>query len=558
MRLLIVSIFLCLHFNSIAQNSRFLIELNDKQNSTYSIKNPIQFLSPASIQRKIKYKIQLDSTDLPVSPAYLDSIRLAGAVTILNTSKWLNQVLIKTTDANALSKISKFSFVKKTSAIAKKANSIGIPGIQGRFNHEKNYTNKAGNATLANILNYGNNLPQIALHEGEFLHNKGFMGSGMKIAVLDAGFYRYQNIIAFDSVRLNNQILGTWDYVENGPSVNEDDSHGMMCLSIMAGNLPGSYVGTAPKANYYLFRTEDVASEYPVEEQNWAAAAERADSLGVDIITSSLGYNQFDDPTFNHLYADMDGTKTIVSRAAAFAVNKGMIVTNSAGNEGARPWKYIIAPADVDNVLTIGAINVNKQVPSFSSYGPAANGRVKPDVTSVGWNTVIINTTGAVATGNGTSFSNPNMAGLVTCLWQAFPEFTNLEILDAIRKSTDHYNTPDIRTGYGIPNMRLAYNSLETERYIRTAKGILKNDFIKLYPNPIQNNATILYKGQVNGKLAIKLIGNDGKTIRIESFDCTQGSFHYFSLNNLNILSSGMYILQYDDGVNKGLIQLLK
>ena len=549
---------LCTSVNSNAQYSRYIIELTDKQNSPYSIKNPIQFLSPESIQRKIRYNITLDSTDLPVTPSYLDSIRSAGAVTILNTSKWLNQVLIKTTDPAALVKISKWPFVKKTVPIAKRANSFIIPGVQSFTAKTNDISTATLSSSTVNVLNYGMNLPQIALHEGEYLHNKGFTGAGMKIAVLDAGFYRYQNITAFDSLRANGQILGTWDYVENGPSVNEDDSHGMMCLSIMAGNLPGTYIGTAPKARYYLFRTEDVASEYPVEEQNWAAAAEKADSLGVDLITSSLGYNQFDDASFNHVYSDMDGTKTIVSKAAAFAVSKGMIVTNSAGNEGAKAWKYIIAPADVENVLTVGAINVNKQVASFSSYGPAAGGKIKPDVTSVGWNTVLINTTGAVATGNGTSFSNPNMAGLVTCLWQAFPEFSNLEILDAIRKSTDHYTTPDVRTGYGIPNMRLAFNSLEAERFIRKASNILKNDFIKLYPNPVQKETTILYKGQVTGKLGIKITGMDGKFVRADSFDCKEGTYHYFTLSNLNVLSAGVYFLQYDDGVNKGMIRILK
>lgn len=556
MRQLITLLLIAFSFFCKAQNSRYIIELTNKQGSIYTVTNAFSYLSAESIQRKKKFNISIDSTDFPVTPAYLDSIKLSGSVEILNTSKWLNQVLIKTTDQAALTKIRKFAFVKNQYAIAKKLNGgTKEQGLQGEIS---NLSSLEANSNLANLLNYGNSGSQIYLHEGEYLHNKGWQGNGIKIAVLDAGFAKYQNISAFDSLRNGNKILGTWDFVEKNNSVNEDDIHGMWCLSILGANIPGSYIGSAPKASYYLYRTEDVASEFPVEEQNWAAAAERADSLGVDIITSSLGYSEFDDPTFNYTYADMNGKKTIVSRAATFASQKGMIVTNSAGNEGARKWKFIIAPADVAEVLSVGAVNANKQVPSFSSYGPTVDGRVKPDVSSVGWNTFLINLNGTVGQGNGTSFSNPNLAGLIACLWQAFPEFNNKEIINAVKKSADHYDAPDNRTGYGIPNMRLAFSILEKERKIREAKLILKSSLIKAFPNPFSNKFTIVYKGISKGKIDFTLLGIDGKFIRHYSFDTIENEYHYFILDQLDSLPIGQYFLQYFDGINSGTIRVSK
>jgi len=556
MRQLITLLLIAFSFFCKAQNSRYIIELTNKQGSIYNVNNSFSYLSAESIQRKKKFNISIDSTDFPVTPAYLDSIKLSGNVEILNTSKWLNQVLIRTTDQAALAKIRKFAFVKNQYAIAKKLNGgTKEQGLQGEIS---NLSSLEANSNLANVLNYGNSGSQIYLHEGEYLHNKGLQGNGIKIAVLDAGFAKYQNISAFDSLRNGNKILGTWDFVEKNNSVNEDDIHGMWCLSILGANIPGSYIGSAPKASYYLYRTEDVASEFPVEEQNWAAAAERADSLGVDIITSSLGYSEFDDPTFNYTYADMNGKKTIVSRAATFASQKGMIVTNSAGNEGARKWKFIIAPADVAEVLSVGAVNANKQVPSFSSYGPTVDGRVKPDVSSVGWNTFLINLNGTVGQGNGTSFSNPNLAGLIACLWQAFPEFNNKEIINAVKQSADHFDAPDNRTGYGIPNMRLAFSILEKEIKIREANLILKSSLIKAFPNPFSNKFTIVYKGISKGKIDFTLLGIDGKFIRHYNFDTIENEYHYFILDQLDSLPIGQYFLQYFDGINSGTIRVSK
>jgi len=539
-----------------AQFSRHIIELTDKKGTIHALSNPQTFLSSEAIARRKQFNIAIDSTDLPVSKVYLDSIAKAGKVEILNSSKWLNQVLIKTTDQAALNKISQFPFVKKRSPIANRPSTIN----EEKFIETVTETNVSQTiaSTKATTLNYGNSSKQVNIHEGEFLHNKGFQGKGIKIAVLDAGFFKYQNIAAFDSLKINGQLKMTWDFVDNNPSVNEDDAHGMQCLSVLAANLPGTFVGTAPAASYYLFRTEDVATEFPVEEQNWLAAAERADSIGVQMISSSLGYNTFDDARFNYTYADLNGKKTMITRGATMATNKGMIVMNSAGNSGNSAWKYLLAPSDAVDVLAVGAVNNLKQVAPFSSFGPSSDNRVKPDIASVGWNTFLISTNGTVAQANGTSFSNPNIAGLIACLWQAFPEFSNKEIIETVRKSSDRYNNPDARTGYGIPNMRLAYGMLERESNIRKAKGLLKADRLKVYPNPITNEFTIVYNGKTNGKLLVQLLSIEGKLIRNLSYDVLENEYYFFNVNGLGSQASGQYILSYKDGAGAGTLRIMK
>ena len=539
-----------------SQFSRYLIELTDKKGTPFNISTPEFYLSPESLERRKLYSISMDSTDLPITPSYLDSIKKSGKVEILSSSKWLNMVLIKTTDPIALNKISQFPFVKRRNPIGNRP-AVAVQRKTPDIVFETN-TPLEGNKILNTTLNYGRSGQQITIHEGEFLHNAGYTGNGVKIAVFDAGFFKYQNIAAFDSIRLNDKIKLSRDFVENTNSVNEDDAHGMYCLSILAANTPGTMIGSAPQASYYLFRTEDVASEFPVEEFYWVAAAEMADSLGIKLISSSLGYSTFDDPSLNYTYSMMNGKSTIVSKGASLAVKKGMIVMNSAGNEGNKPWKYIIAPADTEDVLAVGAVNSMKQVASFSSYGPTSDNRVKPDIASVGWNTFVISTNGLLAQGNGTSFSNPNIAGLVACLWQAFPEFNNLEIMDAVRKSSNRFNNPDTRTGYGIPNMRIAFGLLEKERNKRKAIAILKDERLKVYPNPFGEKMTLLYHEKTSGTLKLKLINLEGKTLRNWSFSTIGGEYQYFQLDGLTALRQGEYLLRFEDQKGLGTIRLQK
>ena len=535
---LLFLIFFIVSSSGHAQFSRYIIQLKDKAGTPFSTSNPQQFLSQRSIDKRIKYNIPIDESDLPITPAYIDSIRLTGNVIILNLSKWLNQVCIQTTDAAALAKINLLSFVKVTSPIA------------ARTINEVTPKNKVLDSTYSSIpftaaerpqsptdyYNYGQSYTQVHLQNTDFLHNHGFRGEGMELAIADAGFYHYQSLPTFDSVRNNNQILGSWDFVANEASVNEDAAHGMNCFSTIAANMPGLFVGTAPKTSFYLFRTEDVSSEYPVEEQNFAAAAERADSLGVDVLSVSLGYTTFDNSSFNYTYANMDGNTTIAARAADFAAKKGMMVVVAAGNDGNSTWHYIATPADAGSVITIGAVDANRQPAGFSSYGPTSDGRIKPDVAAIGVNAVVANpNTGNPAFGNGTSFACPIMAGTATCLWQAFPELNNMQVIDALRQSADRFTIPDNRTGYGIPDVKKAFVLLIKKLY---TQQISINSNCKTYIN-----GTIKAAADMNIMIERKLpTETDYKTISTQNHNGPFQSFNFTYTDDLNSFNTGIAI----------------
>ena len=459
-----ITAIVCILFsiNTNAQ-SRYIIKLKDKGTNPFSIANPSQYLSARALQRRIRYNILIDSLDLPVTPRYIDSIRLAGTVTILNSSKWLNQVTIRTTDAVAIAKINSFPFVISATAIASRINEQELPvnkklDAAGTESISLLNSTSSRENTAGDVFNYGASHGQVHLHQGEFLHNHGFKGEGMELAVLDAGFFRYLTLPTFDSIRINNQILNTYDFVANETSVNEDDSHGMNCLSTIAANLPGTFVGTAPKAIFCLYRTEDIASETRIEEHNLAAGYEKADSIGVDVCSVSLGYTTFDFASQNYTYANMNGNTTMSAIASDIAAKKGMLPVIAAGNEGSSSWHYISTPADADSVMAVGAVDTLRNVAAFSSFGPSSNGRIKPNVAATGLRAIVASpNTGLPVVSNGTSFAAPNMAGLTTCLWQAFPEYNNMVILDVMQRAASKFTNPDDRVGYGIPDMKKAF-----------------------------------------------------------------------------------------------------
>ncbi|MEO5990960.1 MAG: S8 family serine peptidase, partial [Ferruginibacter sp.] len=333
--------------------------------------------------------------------------------------------------------------------------------IEG-YTERDNPINIISSATTDNdYYDYGASAGQIKIHNGNFLHNYGFRGEGMQLAMSDAGFYHYKTLITFDSVRLNNQILGTYDFVTNLENVNNTHNHGSQCLSTIAANLPGVFVGTAPKSSFYLFRTEDAAVEYPVEEHMLAASYERADSLGVDVTSTSLGYSRFDNPIFNHTYSELDGKTTMAAIASNFGAKKGMIMVASAGNDGDNSWHYLATPADASLNIAVGAVSVDSVVASFSGYGPNSAGEIKPGLASVGLNAAVASTnTGLPIFSNGTSFAGPNLAGLITCLWQAFPEVNNAGIFNTLKLSASKSTNPDDRVGYGIPDMKKSFTFL--------------------------------------------------------------------------------------------------
>jgi hypothetical protein len=445
-----------------SQNPRYIVFLKHKGATSFTISNPGSYLSQRAIDRRTRYSITIDSADLPIPDSYISQIRAVPNVTVLNISKWLNAITLQTTDANAIAAINALPFVKGTSSIALRTATIGdklmIENIQ-------DIPVSAGKpqGMQADFFNYGtNSFNEIHLHKGEFLHNIGLRGQGMQIAILDGGFLNYTTLDAMDSIIANGQVLSTWDFVNREPGVVEDDPHGMQCLSTIAANIPGSFVGKAPKASFHLYRTEDI-TEYPIETFNWVCGAEKADSIGADIISSSLGYNTFDNPSFDFTYNDMNGNTTLCTKGADIAAKKGLLVFNAVGNYGTAPWKFLAAPADADSILAVGAVSVAGAIWPSSSYGPSSDGRVKPDVASIGSAALIQNASNTIGSGFGTSFACPNMAGLGTCLWQGFPEFSNMRIVRALRESGSIVNTPNDRIGYGIPDMKAAFGKLLTE-----------------------------------------------------------------------------------------------
>ncbi|MDQ6761858.1 MAG: S8 family serine peptidase [Bacteroidota bacterium] len=548
--LFILGITLFFSASATAQFNKYVVRFKDKAGTPFSIDNPSQFLSAKAIARRAKQNIAIDETDLPITPGYIDSVRLAGNVTILDNSKWLNQVCIETTDAAALAKINSFSFVINSQPVMRpvRAQSATINKFNEQINTITSPTSPVTVNNISDFYNYGSSDPQIHIHEGEYLHNNGFRGEGMLVAILDAGFYHYLSLAAFDSVRNNNQIAETYDFVNNEKSVDEDHPHGMQCFSIMAANIPGQLVGSSPKATYYLYRTEDVNSESPVEEQYWAVAAERADSIGVDVISTSLGYNQFDNPALNHTYADMNGNTTLIARAADLAAKKGMIVVVAAGNEGNHAWHYIITPADADSVVAVGAVNSSGIVGGFSSYGPSSDGQVKPAIASVGVGTALFNINGQVSSGNGTSFATPNVAGLITCLWQAFPEFSNMEIISAVEKSSSIYSMPDDRIGYGIPNFHIAYDALLQQRIAKNMASILGEKKIKVFPNPFSSEFSVILRPDISGNGSFALYDISGKLYLIKTVGLQQGQVQLIKFNNFQPLAKGLYVLRFSNG----------
>jgi serine protease AprX len=461
-----------------AQLTRYIVRFTDKGGTAFTFSNPIPYLSQRAIDRRTRYNIQLDSTDLPVNPSYVTQVKNVSNVTLLNISRWFNAVTIQTSDAAAIAAINSFAFVKSTSAIAAKTEHSQPPIENSKI--EENFVPVGANARTRNIsadyYNYGtNSFNEIHLHNGEFLHDVGLRGKGMQIAILDNGFNNYTSgsLHAFDSANANNQVMGTWDFVAHEQNVLDDGTHGMACFSTIVANIPGQFVGMAPQSSFWLFQTEDNSSEYPIEEFNWSCGAERADSAGADVITTSLGYSTFDNSILNHIYADMDGNTTMCAIAADLAAKKGMLVFAAVGNSGTDSWHYLATPSDGDSVIAVGAVTSTGIVAPFSSYGPSSDGQVKPDVASVGVGAIIQFSSGTIGGSNGTSFACPKMAGLGTCLWQGFPEFNNMKVRSALWLAGDSASHPNPRTGYGIPNMKIAFITLLKD--FSTANGSISN-----------------------------------------------------------------------------------
>lgn len=540
LRLIIVVFFTSVLGDLSAQVSpdHYLINLADKNNTPYSLDNPGAFLSDKAIYRRQKYQISYKENDLPVNPAYLDSLKALG-LKIVNVSKWLNSLTVYSKDSLLLDTLDKISFI----------NYVGLNKkitIKDKEDHKLNLPIRAEKSISfdsSDYYYYGNSFRQIEMLNGQLLHNEGYKGNGMFIAVLDAGFFRVNELPAFDSLRRNNQIVGVFDFVDRDTMVYDAASHGMQVLSTMAGNIPGQLVGTAPKANYLLLRTEQTATEYIIEEHNWVVAAEYADSIGVDMINTSLGYNDFDDDSQDHTYADMDGNTAMISIGADIAASKGILVVTSAGNDGFSDWKYVNAPADADSALCIGAVTPEEIIAYFSSRGPTFDQRIKPDVCAMGMPSVVSGNSGSVSTSSGTSFSAPIITGMVACLWQAHPELNNMQIIDAVKRSANRYSQPDTIFGYGIPDFYAAHIYLNTTGSIDESIEHLLN----VFPNPFRNyfNVEFLVKNiefPYNTKLEIYDL--QGKKVLETSMNNLQNNYSVTKIDHADNLNRGIYIVR--------------
>lgn len=426
------------------QSYKYRISLTDKAETTYSLDKPGEFLSPKALERRTRQQLKVDSTDLPVCQSYIEAIRGKG-VDIIVTGRWQNTVTIQCKDTALIDAIATLPFVKKTEKVWTQPDSVPARNKK----RKKEVTNKLKKSDNY----YGPAYRQIQIHNGDSLHQAGFRGEGMTIAVIDAGYYNADTMKALKKIKL----LGTRDFVNPHSDIYEEDSHGMKVLSCMATNKPYVMVGTAPEASYWLLRSEDADSENLVEQDYWAAAIEFADSAGVDVVNTSLGYKAFNDKSKNYTYQNLDGKFSLMSRQAGMAADKGMVVVCSAGNEGQRTWKKITPPGDAFNILTVAALDSTKMNAPFSSVGNTTDGRIKPDVAAIGLKSVVMGTNGEVSHANGTSFSSPTLCGLVACLWQSCPQLTAKELIELVKRSSDRINYPDNIFGYGIPDVWKAY-----------------------------------------------------------------------------------------------------
>ncbi|WP_029903342.1 S8 family serine peptidase [Prevotella sp. 10(H)] len=425
-------------------NYKFRLTLKDKGQTHYTIDKPEEFLSSKSIERRQKQGIAIDATDLPISQDYLKAIEAVGGV-IVAKSKWLGSVSVHCSDSAMVEKYKELPFVSDALFVWK-----GKPKGEARKDSIINYPAKEM-VTFGDY--YARSGTNIKMNNGQYLHDAGFKGKGMTIAVIDAGFNHLPQIEMLD----NLDIKGHKGFVyENEDVYSNANQHGLNVLSCIGTNKPMQFVGTAPEASFWLLGSEDARSEFPIEEDYWATAIEYADSVGVYVVNTSLGYNNFDSPAKSYTHKDIDGKTAYISRAADGAAQKGMLVVVSAGNSGDSEWVKITPPSDAFNVLTVGAIMSDSTVVGFSSRGLTADLRIKPDVMALGLRAATIADNGLLSYKAGTSFSSPIMCGMVACLWQAFPTLTNKEIIQVVRESSDNYETPDQDYGYGIPDMKKA------------------------------------------------------------------------------------------------------
>ncbi|MBN1981333.1 MAG: S8 family serine peptidase [Chitinivibrionales bacterium] len=555
----LVATFVISGFFSTPSARTYWIEFSDKPQSVYTTAHPSSYLSERAIKRRLRLNIPITVEDLPVNSGYVEQIQGLG-FQIKQCLKWLNGVLAIQNDTTVdVSRLLNLPFVKTVKWVDrpkpgayKRIDKFELENtLEGGFTPSPNSQPDSGD-----VYNYGAGRNSIAQLNGQALHNKGYTGVGVHVAVIDGGFSYVDIMSAFDSLWINKQILGTRNFYDT-LNVFRLHWHGRGVLATMAANKPGVLVGTAPKASYWLLRTEissqDTAldREIPLEEYLWAAAAEFADSVGVDVINSSLGYTEFETnnpQADNHTWNDLDGNTAAVTRAADMAVKKGIIVVNSAGNSRAQPWKYIGCPADGDSVFSIGAIDTLGNLTSFSSCGPTADGRLKPNVVALGRRAAIIGDSGQVAFSNGTSFSSPIMAGLMACLRQKFPAMPVMDLIKMVQKYASKADSAGINYGYGIPNFKKLLDST-TNALSNKSFPSRNNSVVRLASKTCRNEVSCNLQGVVQFPITLSIYSVSGKKVAEKTYTAASASNRY-TLNGLAALAEGTYCIAIKTAVS--------
>jgi len=536
-KLLLFTLLLGLFSLSSAQDVyKFAVKFTDKTNTPFSIDKPEEFLSQRSISRRARAYVEYTEEDLPIDPAYIAQVLATTSdAKLIIQVKWMNTIIISLSDSNHIIGINNLPIVEKSEMVfnfnLKKNNIKKLEQVE-RVIQNVNY-HKESRAYDSAF--YGGAWVQTHQLNVEKMHERGYRGQGKVIAVLDAGFISADTLQIFENLWANEQILGTYNFVSPGQTVFASHSHGTSVLSTMGGYWEGSLVGTAPDASYWLLRTEDGASENIIEEYNWVAGAAFADSVGADVLNTSLGYIDFDDARFDHKYEDLDGDKTVITRGANMAYRKGMLPVNSAGNSGSNSWRYLGAPADATEILTIGAVNGDEVIASFSSHGFPWSDDVKPDIVARGQGTYVASAyQNAVGQGNGTSFSSPVSAGAVASLWSVNPNLSPYWIRLAIQQSADRFLSPDTLYGYGLPNFEQAMNILGVNNQSPD------NNIIKLFPNPVHSILYLNINIEQNTSFSLSIIDMQGRELLEKEMNYS-GSQLAIDLTNY---PSGIYILE--------------
>lgn len=515
-------------FSQVGEN-RYLVFFGDKVGTPYSIEQPEEFLSERAIMRRMNQGILITEEDLPVNPEYIDEVRELGEVDVIYSLKWFNAILIETENPEVIDLIEELDQVDgvQISRVIENDESVEI------------YSDEVGSSPKNNY-SYGPSFNQINMINGIPLHEAGYTGDGVWIGVFDGGFSFTPTDLSLQYLMNSDRVLGTKNFVDGNEDVYQRSTHGSSVLSTMAGFLEDSLIGTAPNASYLLCITEDVQVERRIEEANWAAAAEYADSVGIDVINTSLGYTLFDLEEEDHSYENLDGNSTLITRASNIAASKGMLVVNSAGNSGNSSWYYIGAPADGDNVLSIGAVRPDETIASFSSRGPRVDGAVKPNIVAQGQATVLSNLGGGIRTANGTSFSSPIIAGMAASLWQAVPTATAQELFDAIEQSAHLYQNPNDSLGYGIPDFQMALEQLQT--ITSTDELFASRSDIGIYPNPWQagNLLNLTFPKELGDQLILEIYDITGKRVMENNLGANSGRA---AIPSMPTLVKGLYLL---------------